>query len=460
MRTVGTPLRLRRTAQGWLLCAVLLWAVPALVLGGAHGAVSAAQDHAAPAVVDAAQVGAYLADADRVATAGFVAGTVQLSGPGQQYQDDLKSAEQALERAAGHDANGAGQLQTVEGLLVEYTSLIEQAHANAGRNTLSTAYLGYAAGVMNAPDTGILAQVAALQAAEQDRVDRQRHSGWLAPAVQIGMLAPAVPALVLLVSTQRFLSRHFRRRLNPGLLAATVLLLALSGWTAAEALRDYRAFTTACDRALPRLTAGWQARTLTARAAGGDALAVFRGIPGQPLGGDFGTTLAPLTRDAGAPAPAPTLAPAPGDLASPAGAPSQGKLAQLLAGDLAGADPADGRRAGAEHLLQDYRRFTDADAALRQRAGTLGQDAAPATDPATVAAAVGPAGTQLGGAVTALDADLAARTTLARQDLAGAEATAGSDQGLSLALPLLCAALAGLGLAGLWPRIDEYRAPR
>jgi uncharacterized membrane protein YhhN len=32
--------------------------------------------------------------------------------------------------------------------------------------------------------------------------------------------------------------------------------------------------------------------------------------------------------------------------------------------------------------------------------------------------------------------------------------------GLRIALPLLCAAIAALCLAGLWPRIDEYRAAR
>ncbi|MFD7907604.1 hypothetical protein ACFV4G_35905 [Kitasatospora sp. NPDC059747] len=448
-----TPGRLRRTVVALVLCTAALWGTLQTALSGAHTTVSAAEAHADPALVDTAQLSYLLADADRVAAGSFASGTVRLSGPGQRYQDDLKSAHQALARAAEHDATGpagSGRLQAVEGLLVEYTGLIEQAHATESQGALGTAYLSYATNLMHKPGDGVLAQVRQLRAAEQQELDRQRQSGWLAPAALLGVLAPALLALVLLVATQRFLSRHFNRRLNPCLLTASLLLLALAGWTAAATLHADRAFATAADEALPRLTAAWQARALAADAAGGDALAVVQAVPGQDLSDDFATYTGQL-------ADRPVT---PGEAAAAESEPPafHGILADLIDADLR-PDSSPAKRDAAVHTLQDFRQFTAADAELRRQAATRGPAAA-AADPAVVATAVGPGPAQLGGAGAAFDADLARLAEPDRQRLADAESAARSDLGLGRALPVLCAAIALLCLGGLWPRIDEYRAAR
>ncbi|MCZ4123444.1 hypothetical protein [Streptomyces sp. H39-S7] len=451
----ATPRRLRRAVLALLLCTVALWGSLQLALTGAHTAISAAAAHTVPAIVDTSQVAYFLADADRVAAGSFASGTVALSGPGQRYQDDLKSAHQALARAAEHDATGpagSGQLQAIEGLLVEYTSLIEQAHATAGRGVLSTAYLSYASNLMHKPDSGILAQVQLLQAADQQALSRQRHSPWLAPATLYGVLVPAAVALVLLVATQRFLSRHFHRRINPYLLAASGLLITLAGWTVVATLHSDRAFTTACDEALPSLTASWQARTLARQAAGADALAIVQTAPGQGFSHGFATYTAPLADR--------PVTPAVIEAARTGGPAFQGILADLLRSDLGPDSDDTARRDTALRTLQDFRRFTAADTDLQRQAAGHDFAAAATTDPAMVATAVGPGPTQLGGTGATLDMDLTRLTDLHRQRLADAEASARSDLGLQLALPVLCAAIAALCLAGLWPRIDEYRAAR
>ncbi|MHA6765156.1 hypothetical protein [Streptacidiphilus sp. PAMC 29251] len=415
------PRRLRRVLVALVLCTAALWGTLEFALGGAHSAVSAAESRAVPAIVDTSQVAYYLADADRVAAGSFASGTVRLSGPGQRYQDDLKSANQALERAAQDDATGSAgsaQLQSIEGLLVEYTSRIEQAHAAQGQGALGSAYLSYASSLMHDPATGILAEVTQLQAADQQQLLRQRHSGWLSAAALIGVLVPAPVALVLLIGTQRFLSRHFQRRLNPCLLAASLLLTALVGWTVGETLHSDHAFSAATGTELPRLTDSWQARTLVWEASGSDALALVRTTQGQAFSSGFAGFSSPL--------------------------------AALLDRDpgTAAAHPEQPDATVRAHL----QRFTAADAELRQQAA--------AHSPGTVATAVGPGPTQLVGAATALDADLAPVTGLHQQRLTAAEVSARSDLGLGTALPLLCAAIAALCLGGLWPRIDEYRAAR
>ncbi|WP_159398705.1 hypothetical protein [Streptomyces sp. MJM8645] len=449
-----TPGRLRRVVVALVLCTAALWGTLEAALAGAHTAVSAAEAHADPALVDIAQLSYLLADADRVAAGSFASGTVRLSGPGQRYQDDLKSAHQALARAAEHDATGpagSGRLQAVEGLLVEYTSLVEQAHATESQGALGAAYLSYASSLMHKPGDGVLAQVQQLRAAEQQELGRQQQSGWLAPVVLLGVLAPAVLALVLLVGTQRFLSRHFNRRLNPYLLTASVLLLTLAGWTVVATLHTDRAFGTATDEVLPRLTATWQARALAAEAAGGDALAVVRTVPGQDLSDDFATYTGPL-----ADRPVTPGAVAAAENQQPA---FHGILADLFDADLR-PDSSPAKRDAALHTLQDFQQFTAADAELRRQAATRGPATAAAADPTMVATAVGPGAAQLGGAGAAFDADLARLTELDRQRLADAESAARSDLGLGRALPVLCAAIAVLCLGGLWPRIDEYRAAR
>ncbi|WP_035841824.1 hypothetical protein [Kitasatospora azatica] len=413
----STPASLRLRVLALLLCVAALWATMGLTFGGAHGAVSDADARAVPAVADTAQVGYFLADADRVAVESLLSGTMRLSGPGQRYQEDLKNAHQALAQAAEHDATGAsgsGKLQTVEGLLVDYTSLVEQAHANAGQSVLAGAYLSYASRLMQAPDSGILARVEKLRRDERQAVDQHRQSPWLAPGVLLGVLAPAALGLALLVGTQRFLSRHFNRRLNPALLAGSLLLAGLAGWGLVQSLHTDRAFDSA-TAALDNLSGAWQARALAAQASAGDALAVVEGDPAESF---------------------------------PAGL--VGYADQVR--DLVQSDSAPTDQDTTAQVIDSLEKFRAANAEVeRQAAGR---------DPAAAATVLGRGPAQLGGSGAALDAGLSRLTVLAQQRLGAAQSSAGAELGLGPGLPLLSVTVAGLCLLGLWPRIDEYRGVR
>ncbi|MFE0461380.1 hypothetical protein ACFW1A_19245 [Kitasatospora sp. NPDC058965] len=413
----STPASLRLRLLALLLCVAALWATMGLATGGAHGAVSDAGARAVPAVTDTARVGYFLADADRVAVESLLSGTMRLSGPGRQYQEDLKNAHQALAQAAEHDATGAGgsgTLQAVEGLLVDYAGLVEQAHANADQGVLAAAYLGYASRLMQAPDTGILARVEQLRRDERQAVDQRRQSRWLAPGVLLWVLAPAAPGLALLVGTQRFLSRHFNRRLNPALLAGSVLLAGLAGWGLLQALHTDRAFGSATT-ALDELSGAWQARALAARASAGDALALVERDPAEPFADGF--------------------------------VGYADRIGDLVQGDSAAAD-----QDSTAQVIGSLEKFRAADAEVERQAA--GQD------PGAAATVLGRGPAQLGGSGAALDAGLSRLTVLAQQRLGAARSAAGADAGLGPGLPLLSVTVAGLCLLGLWPRIDEYRGVR
>ncbi|MER8184525.1 hypothetical protein [Kitasatospora sp. NPDC094015] len=442
-----TPGRLRHAAVALVLCTAASWGAISLAVGQGQAVVGAAGSRTIPAVMDTGEAAYRLADADRVASAGFASGAAALTGPGRQYQDDLKSAHQALARVAEHGTPGAGggaQLETVAGLLVEYSGLIAQAHATEGSEGLSSAYLGYASQLMHRPGDGILARIEQLRAGEREQLARQRRSAWTAPLLLVAVLAPAVLGLLLLVRTQLFLRRHFNRRINPCLLAATVLLATLAGWTATSLLGVDSAFARTGDREVPRLAAAWQVRTAVAAAAGNDTAAVVRGEPAAKVAAGFYQYSGTLTDR--------EITSELVDRALTRQPDFRGALADLLLPDLAvpvGPGVAADRET-ALHTLRDYRAFVGAHNALQLGAAT--------GRPGLAQAAAGASPEQLGGAHDALDLDLAAITDLGKRRLAEGAAAARPGFGLPVAVPVLCAAIAVLCGLGLWPRIEEYRA--
>jgi len=99
-RLEGTPGRLRRLLGLILAATVLLWIVATVVVQGLHAVAGTVRDTDAPAFVHAIEAKAALSDADRSAWASFRSGEAQLTGPGQQYQNDITTAGQDLEQLA------------------------------------------------------------------------------------------------------------------------------------------------------------------------------------------------------------------------------------------------------------------------------------------------------------------------------------------------------------------------
>jgi hypothetical protein len=270
---LSTPGRLWRLLTVMLAAAVLLWITATIALQGLHSTVACVRDSASPALRDGIEAQAALSDADRAAWLSFRSGEDQLTGPGQQYQNDITTASQDLERLAALEPSGSAgsqQLQTISGQLVNYQALVEQADAayrtdialgTASDHDLGYAYLTYASNSLRDPQGGLLASINQLTTANRQALDQQLASPWTDPALFLASATAGLLGLWSIIAAQRFLSRRFRRTISPPLLLAAALVCGLLAWMAFVTMPADAAFATARGTALPKLTKIWQAET-------------------------------------------------------------------------------------------------------------------------------------------------------------------------------------------------------
>ncbi len=286
VRRTSTPGRLLMLAGLVVLATLAVGATAmATVVNQRHTALTLA-DRTAPTVVDAVRARALLADADLVAAQSLLP-PGSWGPPDAQFQEDIKTAGQALARAADTSTAGEAdraQVQAVNnGLLVVYMGDVYSA-ANAVDDTpaaaaaagpgadagvpagaadadvgLTAVYLAYASDLMREP-TGILATVAQFQARNSANLPARGSAPW---ALLGGHLAAAAALLVLLVFAQVFLRRRFHRAMSLGLLGAAVVVLLLAAGLTALTLRT----SHDVDRGVRETTAVaclWQAREAAA----------------------------------------------------------------------------------------------------------------------------------------------------------------------------------------------------
>ena len=230
-RTSQTRVRLVRLRTALLAGALLMLVTSMWAVQIVQGTAETVRDRTTEAVLETAAARAALTAADQAAIASFASDEVALTGPGQDYTNQLATANQSLAKVA--EANqaegaGAGRLQVVAGLLAAYSSAIGQADAHyrqPGAKTLGAADLWYASRLLHSSD-GVLEQLSLLQADQRLAMVTQLDEGspalpplWLLP---VSLLVPVV-LLGLLGLTQWRLYRWFRRRLNLPLLAASVV---------------------------------------------------------------------------------------------------------------------------------------------------------------------------------------------------------------------------------------------
>jgi hypothetical protein len=340
-RRSSTPQRLRRLLALILGATAVLWITATVLVQGQRGTVASVRDGSSPAWVDAVEAHAALSDADRAAWQSFRSGEAQLTGPGQQYQNDITTASQDLERlAALEPAGGPGgeQLQTISGQLVTYQGLVEQADAanradialgTASNHDLGYAYLTYASSSMRNPQGGLLASIDQLASLDRQTLGQQFASPWAEPALLLAAAAAGAAVLGSILAARGFLARRFRRAISLPLLAAAALACGLLAWMALVTLPADAAFAAAGGTALPRLTTSWKAQIRSVdeaaaalrgsrppgpaerAAAAGQAFATSGGLnvtATEPASGALAADLASAGDDGGLPAGIPLLA--------------------------------------------------------------------------------------------------------------------------------------------------------
>jgi hypothetical protein len=264
IRAGTTRTVLWRSLLGLELALIAVLGTSAWVLSGTRATAERVRTHSVPSIMHIMAARAALVEADEAAVGGFRAGAVGLTGPGERYQNQIAVAGQSLTQLAVDSIAGAGVSQTiqlVQGLLAAYNGLIGQADAHYRQDpasVLAGADLWYASRLLHMPDGGILAQLDGLLETERRALAGQLTAGRMAPGWALTWVLPGLVLLVLLVATQVFLSRRFRRTFNLPLLGATVAALALAAGMSSDVAA--RGELTATRDAGTALVGVWQAR--------------------------------------------------------------------------------------------------------------------------------------------------------------------------------------------------------
>jgi hypothetical protein len=396
----------------------VVWLIATVMVYNAQATVADVAARTGPAKTAADVAYACLVDADHTVIHSFLTGAAQLGGPGQRYLDDIKGASQALGQLAedhAGDAAATGRLQSLGAMLVTYMGLVEQADAThrlavaGGQQTdLGLTYLWYASKLLH---EGMLDQIRALGAVADASLAEQRAAVSLRPAALFAFVLATILLLIGLIGTQVWLTRRYRRMVNPGLAFATLGLLVLSLWTALATVNTSGHYRSALDGALPQLAGTWQAGTLATDADGQAALGVLLSAPCTSAASTCKSTV-----DAG-------------DTA----------LAKVLTGAAADvAYPPPARLSTVDDLMKGVGAVSQA---LRTgdsvRARTLAlANARP---------------------FAALDADLTDQTQAAQREFNDTIAAASDPSGVRVGIPVLAVAIAALTVLGFKPRLDEYR---
>lgn len=410
------------TTPGRLTLISALVVVSAVCFGVAATAAERSRAHAAqaarastePLLAQAATLYTTLSDANATATTTFLKGGLEPPALRQHYLHDLRLASDALasltREAGGSAANR--ELMTISEQLPIYAGLVESARANNRQGLpVGAAYLRSASALLTGT---ILPNADGLYAFEANRLTNDYATGTDSVALVVLILA-VVLALGLLMLGQLYVFRISHRILNIGMLAATLVLAAVSIWSIVGLIGEQNALARARhDSDLVEVVSA--TKVLLSRAQTDQSLTlVERGSDDtDPL--DF----AAVTR---ALAPPDGLLAESGALAGPVGTSSA--VGELVSGFHAYV-------ANARHVAQ------------LENGGQL-------------VAAIGQAGA--GSSIAGqLDANLSGQIAAAQAKFKTAAASATSSvAGLELAIPVLTALAAVFALLGLRKRLEEYR---
>jgi hypothetical protein len=414
-----------------------LWLAAGATVVTARAEVDSFGYRTAAAVATALRLHAYLADADRLAANDFLLGAQAGTEKRQEYELDIATAVRELERAAQlNEPDGLGneQLRMIGAMIIQYTGLVETARASSRSPAVGAVYLHQASVLMHRPGDGILARVATLASPSPDDQAMDETRWQVLTGTISAFFATALGLLGLLIYSQVFLIRRFRRRSSPPILVAVLLLLGLSGWMAPHAWATYRNLSVAEGVTYAELHRLSLMQALAADANANESqFLIAQGDRGL-VQNDFQATTEQLA------------SPAPDDDTADAALKGDVRFNGLLADELNDANsPAD--RAAARRILRGYQEFLLMDSSFRAKA--LAGKYADAT-----ALAVGAA--QSGTAYTDLSVALEQRVDVEQAQFDAAVAEARPGPLVDIGIGLTAVGIVMLVLAGFRPRLAEY----
>jgi hypothetical protein len=270
-----TPGRLR-SASALLVVGLLVFAVVTTVATEARSrAAAAVATQSAPELVTAENLYGNLADADATASTIFLRAGQEPRALRQRYLDDIAAAGRQLanvSRAGGASPAAQRAVRTISERLPAYTGLVESARANNAQGfPVGAAYLKQASATMHdeiLPAATDLYRDAARQL-------RDNYEDGTSTLTLVVVLVAGVAMLALLGVVQVYVRRRSNRLLNLGLVAATVLVVGLLGWTLLRFASAHDALNRAQERGSDSVEVLSSARILTLRAQNNENLALI-----------------------------------------------------------------------------------------------------------------------------------------------------------------------------------------
>ena len=252
------------------------------------------RSHTEPLADAAQRIYGALSFANTTAATAFLSGGVEPHDVRDRYDAAIGQASAGLVTAsngvAPNDIHSLTLLTDLSNQLAVYTGTIATARANnrAGR-PIGVAYLSESSTSM---------QQSILPSAEQlyrTQADAVMASGRSAGPLRV-VIAGAVLVLGLLVLAQVFLTRRSNRRLNPGLVLASVLMAVLAVWLTVAGLLSARAATGARTEGGGPLDAAVTARILAEQARADEILGLLKRGSDTQSDSNFDTRTAQLAQ--------------------------------------------------------------------------------------------------------------------------------------------------------------------
>jgi hypothetical protein len=269
-RAATTPGRLAILLAACFACCLLLGAVGAWTAESHASSVHEVGHSSERLTVDAQQIYRDFADADATAASAFLSGGIEPTAIRQRYLADIAQAQRSLLDATqlvGADASSEGPLATLTAGVPTYTGLIETARAdNRQQLPVGAAYLREASAMMRA---SLLPAADTLFEQESKKLDSEQNSAGSFPYVDliVGLLV-----LGCLLAAARYLWLRTHRVLNPGLLGATLAVIAALLWTQAAVASQGSNTDRGRSQGSAQIEFLAQARIAAIRAHGDEAL--------------------------------------------------------------------------------------------------------------------------------------------------------------------------------------------
>ncbi|MEV6905742.1 hypothetical protein [Amycolatopsis sp. NPDC051071] len=232
MRTTATRVTLVRLRAGLLVLTLAVLVTSLWAFHSVQNTAETVRDRTSQAVLEVTAARAALVAADAAAITSFASGEAKLAGPGQEYTNQLALASQSLAQVAEFNQagdSGGNALQVVESQVAAYSGSMGQADVHFRQPdaaVLGAVDLWNASRLLHAPG-GVLDGLETLQDKQREALDGQLTSTGVSRAMLPLWLLPVLALVILLVLTQLYLKKRFRRMTNIPLLAATLVIAAI-----------------------------------------------------------------------------------------------------------------------------------------------------------------------------------------------------------------------------------------